>query len=596
MIKNKKIRKLLKLDKRRKRTTFLRIFSKAAAVALALTGLFAYFAFHFTEMYIAETADKEIGRTHSNLMQTMTQFSHNGNTHSAEATLPPHTYFMVGDPLNYVDSYNTYDKDNNSAAISVLLDKDGNEIATSRRRFMAMIVFEKVDKELKKKYPENGWYSCDADNYDIPELKEFYEEYIHINKFYMIDDTKINENKYIDFNLKSAYVNKAEHLFIPHEVTAEYKKDTYHTNAPTETEVYKTEDYVINADIEGYELVQLHKKNVDETEYPFVVLPTFQGTEPNLFDEFWGAVKNDVTLHTTDVYSGSFDYDNFPGLENKCEGTVYYIHSNFNYNGEDCTLCTVFAVGLWDDFNKDRFAIMVGCVAAFLLILAFLYSWRKNVMNKADYAFEDFQKDLTNNLAHDLKTPLAAIGGYAENLMETATDEKQQKYLRSILDNVAYTDSMISKTLELNSGDMQKVTKSKFDMREIADSAIAKYKVQLDERGIKTSIDGNMEVNTDRDMMTAAIENLVSNAVKYTRNDGNINITMNKREFKISNDVPEKVDTRDLTKPFIRGDKNRSGRSGSGLGLSIADKSLTACGFILELECTDKEFTAVVRC
>ena len=61
MIKNKKIRKLLKLDKRRKRTTFLRIFSKAAAVVLALTGLFAYFAFHLTEMYIAETADKEIG-------------------------------------------------------------------------------------------------------------------------------------------------------------------------------------------------------------------------------------------------------------------------------------------------------------------------------------------------------------------------------------------------------------------------------------------------------------------------------------------------------------------------------------------------------
>ena len=70
---------------------------------------------------------------------------------------------------------------------------------------------------------------------------------------------------------------------------------------------------------------------------------------------------------------------------------------------------------------------------------------------------------------------------------------------------------------------------------------------------------------------------------------------MNKREFKISNDVPEKVDTHDLTKPFIRGDKNRSGRSGSGLGLSIAAKSLTACGFILELECSDKEFTAVVR-
>ncbi len=191
-----------------------------------------------------------------------------------------------------------------------------------------------------------------------------------------------------------------------------------------------------------------------------------------------------------------YDYRNFPELADKCAGRVYYMTTNYTYNDEECILCTVFAVGIWNPHNKKSYAAMVGIFTAFLLFIALLYSWRKNVMNKADYAFEDYQRDLTNTLAHDLKTPLAAIGGYAENLMESAKDEKQQKYLRSILDNVAYTDSMISKTLELNSGNMQKLNKSGFDMRELAEAALRKYSVQLDERGIKSAISGNMKVNT----------------------------------------------------------------------------------------------------
>ena len=593
MIKNPKIRKFLMLDKRRKRTTFLRIFSKAAAVMLAVSAVFAYFSFYFIEMYINEKADREIARTHSNLMQTMNIYSRNGNHNAADAALPPYTYFLLGEPVFYVDSYNLIGGDSYSAAISVLLDKDGNEIASSRRRFMAAISFEKNEKD--EKHPENGWYVCKEEEFDIPELKEFYDKYFYMNHFMALSEDE-DSDKYVNFILRSAYVNKAEHLFIPHEVTAEYTKAITPKSALTETEVYKTEEFTINADIEGYELVQLHSYAAGESRiYPMVMLPNFQGTEPDVYDEYWNAVKNDVTSHTTDAYSGMYDYRNFPELANKGGGRVYYMTTNYTYNDEECILCTVFAVGIWNPLNQKAYAAMVGIFTAFLLFIALLYSWRKNVMNKADYAFEDYQRDLTNNLAHDLKTPLAAIGGYAENLMESAKDEKQQNYLRSILDNVAYTDSMISKTLELNSGNMQKLNKSGFDMRELAEAALSKYSVQLDERGIESAISGNMKVNTDRDMMTSAVENLVSNAVKYTRNDGEIKIDMNNGKFIITNSDSEKTDTHDLTKPFVRGDKNRSGRSGSGLGLSIAERSLNACGYVLELDCTDSEFTASIR-
>lgn len=586
MMKNNKL--MRPLVRRRKRTTFLRIFAKAAAVMLAISALFAYWLHGYIERYIDEQADREIARTHSNLMQTMTIDSHDGDPNAADSALPPYTNFLLGEPVFYVDSYNLIGGDSNSAAISVLLDKDGNEIATSRRRFMAILSFGKNDNEKGIKHPENGWYTCDAEKYDIPELKDFYEKYIHMDSFKDLEAESKYETAYVNFRLKNAYVNKAEHLFIPHEITAEYTTETHRQNVLAEVEVFKSVDYTINADIEGFELVELHEST--EKKYPLAMLPYFQGTDPELFDEYWDALKDDVAMQG----SGRLGYVN-EELKDKYSSRVYYMNSDYSYNGEECTLCTVFAVGVWNHHNKKVYAAMAGAFTAFLLFLAFLYSWRKNVLNKADYAFEDYQKDLTNNLAHDLKTPLAAIGGYAENLLSMGGDEKQQKYLRSILDNVAYTDSMISKTLELNSGNMKKPEKTKFDIRQLAESALEKYSVQLDERGIDTAIEGNMEVCTDRDMMTSAVENLVSNAVKYTRNDGDIKIYMNKGEFKITNDVSENIDTRDLTKPFVRGDKNRSGRSGSGLGLAIADKALTSCGYVLELDCTDRLFTAMIR-
>ncbi|MBR1823513.1 MAG: HAMP domain-containing histidine kinase [Ruminococcus sp.] len=593
MIKNKKIRR--PLVRRRKRTTFLRIFAKAAVVMLIISGIFAVLFREYIEQYIYHEIDGELARAQSSLMRELTDESKSGNPNAAETELRINYPYW---PTTAIPIFASYYLDDDSAAISVLLDKDGNEIATNEMRFMAVLKFEKTEDDSGKrgKQPENGWYICKYEELDIPELTEFCE------KMLTIEDEMDHESQWssdteehIDFIVKSAYVNKAEHLFIPHEMTLEYKTVTYQDKEALSSieNISKTENYTINADVEGYELTEIHKSS--EEEYPQAMLPYFQGTGRKKFNTFWNAVKDTVTLHTTDSYSGMSGYGNFEGLKDKCDGRVYYMNTNYSYNGEDCKLCTVFCVGLWNSRNNKVYAVIAACFTALMLFIAFLYSWRKNVLNKADYAFEDYQKDLTNNLAHDLKTPLAAIGGYAENLMEMAEDEKQQKYLRSILDNVAYTDSMISKTLELNSGNVKKPEKTKFNMRQLAESALEKYRVQLDERGIETAVDSDMDVDTDKDLMTSAVENLVSNAVKYTRNDGEIKIKMNKGEFKITNDVSEKIDTHDLTKPFVRGDKNRSGRSGSGLGLSIADRSLTACGYILELDCTDTVFTAIIR-
>ena len=238
------------------------------------------------------------------------------------------------------------------------------------------------------------------------------------------------------------------------------------------------------------------------------------------------------------------------------------------------------------------------CFAALATLIALLYAWRKNVKNKAQYAFEDYQRALTNNLAHDLKTPLAVIGGYAENLIEMRKEgggEKELRYLASIMDNVAYTDSIIAKTLRLSETEQTKeLNKVKVDIKALAEKLAEKYKAALEERGIELTVTGGGEITADEDTLTSAAENLISNAVKYTRDDGTIKIIADKKRLAVVNDVAEDVDTKDLTMPFVKGDKARSDKSSSGLGLAIASAAAERNGFGLKVSCKDKRFTAEI--
>ena len=60
------------------------------------------------------------------------------------------------------------------------------------------------------------------------------------------------------------------------------------------------------------------------------------------------------------------------------------------------------------------------------------------------------------------------------------------------------------------------------------------------------------------------------------------------------NSVSEKIDTKELKRPFVRGDAARSNADGNGLGLSIAERAALANGFRLTISCTDTAFRAEV--
>ena len=176
-----------------------------------------------------------------------------------------------------------------------------------------------------------------------------------------------------------------------------------------------------------------------------------------------------------------------------------------------------------------------------------------------------------------------------------SADEKELKYLSSIMNNVSYTDDMIRKTLKLSETEQtKKLNRKKVNIKDIAEKSAEKYRTVLEDRKIDLKTEGGAEINADEDTLMTAVENLISNAVKYTPDGGSIRVTADKKRFTVVNDVAEDIDTKDLLMPFVKGDKARSDKSSSGLGLAIASAAAARNGFGLNISCKNKKFTAVI--
>ena len=117
----------------------------------------------------------------------------------------------------------------------------------------------------------------------------------------------------------------------------------------------------------------------------------------------------------------------------------------------------------------------------------------------------------------------------------------------------------------------------------------------LEEKNITFTINGSAEIKTNRSSLDTIIENLISNAVKYTTEDGKIKAELDKKRLVITNTVASKIEVKELKQPFVRGDTSRSNVQGSGLGLALAERSAQFCGMTLKLSCSDSEFRTELR-
>lgn len=207
---------------------------------------------------------------------------------------------------------------------------------------------------------------------------------------------------------------------------------------------------------------------------------------------------------------------------------------------------------------------------------------------------EAYRKEFLQNLSHEFKTPIFAIQGYVDTLLEGAltNPEVNIKFLKNASKNVDRLVAMVNDLDEitrLESGE-QPLNKTFFIIQDLIREVYDSLSIKTAEHNIKCSIkkgcDQPLNVIADKEKIRQVLINLVSNATKYGKRNGNIVASIYNTDGKhvlveISDDgigIAEEHLPR-IFERFYRTDKGRS-RSigGSGIGLAICKHIIEAHG------------------
>ncbi len=313
----------------------------------------------------------------------------------------------------------------------------------------------------------------------------------------------------------------------------------------------------------------------DLTEYTEGVLKNAFGTHTDS-----EALK--IVRTTSETYTGTGIFD-------------YYNTAGVTINGKDYILRAFYRLNFWDVAGKS---VLIGCIILMVVCIgiALLTSYNKYRKYCTQYEIDEYRRNMTNALAHDLKSPLTAIYGYAENLKNNVHSEKKDYYADAVLENVQYMNEIITNTLDLAKLEISDkgLKKEKVNIVALAEELYVKYRPQAEGRDISFKISGKAVVSADRKMMIQAVENLISNAVKYTKDGGEITVSADDKSFMISNSCGNITNAENLVRPFEKADQSRSNRSGSGLGLSIVKNITMLHKFGFETKAESNTFTAKV--
>ena len=233
-------------------------------------------------------------------------------------------------------------------------------------------------------------------------------------------------------------------------------------------------------------------------------------------------------------------------------------------------------VNLLDNSIKDLLvgvAVIFGFFLTIALILCVMI-WRTVKMQIIQ---EQKRADLTTALAHDIKTPLFVISGYAYSLKEDIDADERDSYLGKIIEQTEEINEMVHKMLSLSKLDSCTMTlnRTDFDLAELVGEITDKYPALPEGRSIRLTHSGDSVINADKELIQTAVQNLTDNAVKYSLPDSEIHVDLNGKTLCISNQSEPltKADLKQIWQPYFRKDKSRH-QHGNGLGLSIVKSIL----------------------
>ena len=197
-------------------------------------------------------------------------------------------------------------------------------------------------------------------------------------------------------------------------------------------------------------------------------------------------------------------------------------------------------------------------------------------------------KELISNISHDLKTPITAVKGYVEGIMDGVADtpEKMDRYVRTIYNKTNEMDHLINELTFYSKIDTNRIpyTFSKLNVEDYFSDCAEEIGLEMETRGIElvyaNYVEKGVQVIADGEQIRRVIHNIVSNAIKYMEKPkGIIQLRVKDVGDFIQVEIEDNgkgIAAKDLPyifDRFYRTDVSRnSSKGGSGIGLSIVKK------------------------
>lgn len=207
------------------------------------------------------------------------------------------------------------------------------------------------------------------------------------------------------------------------------------------------------------------------------------------------------------------------------------------------------------------------------------------------------------NASHELKTPVTAIMGLSELLLQKDDlGESVRKKIATVYSESVRMSELIADMLRLSDverGDKPQI-RADVDLRKIADDVVSVLSVKAEQKHVSLFAEGTAFAKIDKTDARELIENLASNAINYNKENGEAKIMLSEEDGKAAIAVSdtgigiEQQHIPHLCERFYRVDKSRSrGSGGTGLGLAIVKHICMRYGATLKIESTFGQGTTV---
>ncbi|EAC3007373.1 PAS domain-containing protein [Listeria monocytogenes] len=212
---------------------------------------------------------------------------------------------------------------------------------------------------------------------------------------------------------------------------------------------------------------------------------------------------------------------------------------------------------------------------------------------------ENVRSEFVTNVSHELKTPVTALKGFAETLLDGAMYDEVllKKFLTIIKEESDRLHRLIMDILALSRIEQNPVAENVelVDVDEVIEQSARTIFEMATEKNIRVTIpektSASVMIETDRDKLQQIVINLLSNAINYTPVDGKVEVKLIEQEAEVIIEVTDNgigfpaKDIDRVFERFYRVDKARSRHSGgTGLGLSIVKHLVENCGGRIEVE------------